>query len=476
MPELILAIDVGTTTARAALFTPAGTMAGLARAPVRSVSPAPGRVEQDAVAIWRTIRRLIARVLAGANRTAHDLAAIGVTTQRTSAVIWDRASGRPLSPLVVWSDRRGEARAAALREAGYPLVSLQAATKLEAMLAAVEGDRRRFAWGNIDSFLIWRLTGGAVHLTDRSQAWPTGYLDLSSLGWNPGLIALQGLDEGMFPTLVDTRGPLAESATSAIGARVPIAADIADQQASLIAHGGETVGAMKLSYGTSATLDVGTGAGFIYKSATAPPFVLSHVEGETLFCLEGMVLSAGAALDWVRETFRLGGHGRVEALVGAVADAGGAAFLPALNGLGPPYGDPTRRATFAGLTAATGRGEIARAAMEGVAFRVREVFDHVRGLTGFPPPAFLPVDGGLAASDGLLQMQADLLGLAVRRHAHLEATACGAAMCAGRGVGLLTAAETAAFTRYGRTFEPAMGADEAAGRLELWKKAVYGEA
>jgi glycerol kinase len=473
MPELLLALDVGTTTARAAVFTPGGVLEGLDRAPLACRAPRPGWVEQDAAKVWRAARRVIAGALASAGRAPADLAAIGVTSQRTSIVIWDKATGAPLSPLVIWSDLRGAGRARELLAAGFFLAPQQAAAKLEAVLAGVAAPRRRLAWGNIDSYLIFRLSSGAVHATDASQAWPTGYLDLATGGWNRALIDHQGLDEAMFPRLTDTWGPIAVTAPGFLGAAVPIAADVADQQSALIAHG-EAAGVAKVTYGTSATLDAGTGREFVFKSPTAPPFVLSSVGGETRFCLEGMVLSAGGALDWLRRACRLGVHARFEALAASVPDAGGAAFLPALNGLGAPQGDPTRRASLTGLGPSVTGAHLARAGLEGVAFRVREVFEHVFGLTDFPPPEVLGVDGGLTANQTFLQVQADLLGRPIRRHAIAEATAAGAALCAARGVGLLTEADAAAFTRYDKVFEPTIGADEAEARFAAWKGQVHG--
>ena len=473
MPEHLLAIDVGTTTARAAVFTAGGVVEGLARASLASRAPRPGWVEQDASRVWLATQKVIAGALASAGRAPADLAAIGVTSQRTSIVIWDRVTGAPLSPLIIWSDLRGADRARELLAAGFFLAPQQAAAKLESVLAGVPAPRHRLAWGNIDSFLMFKLTGGAVHATDASQAWPTGYLDLATRGWNRALIAHQGLDEALFPRLVDTWGPIGVTAVKVFGAAVPIAADVADQQSALLAHG-EDPGVAKVTYGTAAALDVNTGAEFIFRSPTAPPFVLSRVAGETRCCLEGMVLSAGGALDWLRSACRLGGHARFEALAASVPDDGGAAFLPALNGLGSPHGDPTRRASLTGLTPSVTPAHIARAAIEGVAFRVREVFDHVFGLTGFAPPEVLGVDGGLTANETFLQIQADLLERPIRRHAIAEATAAGAALCAGRGAGLLTESDIAAFSCFDRVFEPRISVDEAKARFSVWSEQVYG--
>lgn len=475
MPELLLAIDAGTTNLRVCLFSPGGELLSQASSAVRTFSPDPGRVEQDATAIWRGTRQAISRALSAAGRTAHDLAAIGLTSQRTSAVIWDRLSGRPLTPLVVWSDLRGVARSRELQALGVGLAPQQAAAKLEGMVAGLaEHPPERLAFGNIDSFLIWKLTGGAAHVTDRSQAWPTGYLDLSTLAWNARLMELQNLRPAMFPRLCDTWGPLGVTAREVMGAAVPVAADIADQQAALIGQGCEAPGEAKVSYGTSATLDVSTGASFLYPGPSTPPFVLSSVGGQTRFCLEGMVFSAGSALDWVRSRFGLGDHRRFEALAAATPDAQGTYVLPAFQGLGAPHGDANRRGLLGGLDLGTGPGQLARAAIEGVAFRVREVFDHLHAASSLPTPDVLKADGGLTASDSLMQAQADILSRPLARHAHREATACGAAICAGRGVGLLGETDTADFVRHDRVFEPRLSPDEAQARLTTWKARVYG--
>jgi glycerol kinase len=478
MPELLLAIDVGTSSLGAGVFSPTGELLALASSPVRSRSPAPGLVEQDAAAIWRGARALIRQALERAGRAATDLAAVGIATQRASAVIWDRTGGAPLGPMVVWSDLRGNERAAELRRAGFGIAPQMAAAKLEAMIAGAAGAGRlmgegRLAFGNIDAFLIFKLSGGAAHATDRSQAWPTGYLDLKTMGWSQDLIAHQGLDGSIFPTLVDTWGPIGVTSRAALGAEVPITAVIADQQSALLAHG-EGPGAAKCTYGTSAVVNLNTGPDFIARNRAMPPFVLSAVGGEARFCLEGMVFSAGSTFDWMRATLGLGDRARFEALAAGAADTAGAYVLPALQGLGAPHGDPARRAVIGGLSAAVGKPHLARAAMEGVAFRVREIVDEIYAIAQAPPPEALGVDGGMTANATFMQIQADLLGRPVRRHAIREATACGAAICAGRGAGLLGRADAAAFVRYDRTFEPQSPPAAAAERLAAWKAQVYG--
>jgi len=473
MPELLLALDAGTTTLRACVFTPGGDMVGRAAEAVATNSPAPGRVEQDAEAIWQGARRVMQASLGA--WTFADVAAIGITSQRASAVLWDRRDGRPLTPLVSWSDLRGAARADELRARGYPLSPQQSAAKLEAMVASIANARAliaagRLAFGNVDAFLAFRLTGR--HATDRTQAWPSGYLDLFSHGWNSRLLEEQQLDASIFPELVDTWGVVGETDPAEFGAHVALSAIVADQQAALIGHGGEAAGAAKVTYGTSATLNVSTGDQFVYRGGALPPFILAHLGGQAKWCLEAMVYSAGSALDWLRATFHLGDHAAFAAFLGTAPDAGGVALLPAFQGLGAPHADLARRAAITGLSLAAGPGQIARAGIEGVAFRVREAFDAAFAGGDVAPPDDLPVDGGLTASEALMQAQADLLARPVKRHAHREATAAGAALCAARGVGLVGPAETAGFARYDRTFEPGLSADEAAARLAAWRSAV----
>ncbi len=474
MPERLLAIDAGTTTARVCLFSLGGDLVARTAAPVRSTTPQPGRVEQDAEAIWRTVRRLIGATLAAGGAAPTDVAAIGITTQRTSLVAWERKTGRALAPMVVWSDLRGAERAAELQAAGYMVAPQQAATKLEMLLESIPNGRAMaaeagLAVGNIDAFLVWKLTAGAAHMTDRSQAWPMGYLDLGSMGWNRPLLDLQGLDEAILPRLVDTWGRLATTSRAVFGAAVPIAAVIADQQAALIGHGAEAAGEVKVTYGTSATLDLGTGGAFSFKGTATPPFVVSHVAGDTRFCLEGMVFAAGSAMDWLKRTMGVRSHAAFEALAAAAPDAGGVAFLPALQGLGAPNPDPSRRGALAGLSGSTGRAEIARAGLEGVAFRVREILDHL--TAGEARPAVLKADGGLAASDRLMQLQADVTGAPVARHALRDAAAAGAAIAAARGAGVL--GEAAGFTRHDRLFEPGISADAADASFAAWRALVY---
>jgi glycerol kinase len=478
MPELLLAIDIGTSSARAALFTPAGELAILAKTPLSFRSPHPGWVEQDAAAVVDAALASVRAALSAAGRTAADLAAIGVTTQRASAVFWDRATGAPVTPLVIWSDLRGVERAAELGAEGFIVSPQMASAKVEQMLAAAPDAvglmaQGRLCFGNIDSYLIFRLSGGAAHVTDRSQGWPLGYLSLADFGWNQALIERQGMTAAVMPTLCDTWGEIAVSDPAVLGAAIPICADVADQQSALMGHG-DAEGVAKVSYGTSATLNLSTGGAFVYRDRSVPPFVLSSVGGDTRFCLEGMVYTAGAALDWLRAACGLGDVANLEALAASVPDTAGAVFLPALQGLGAPHADLARRGLIGGLSTAVNQAHLARAGLEGLAARVREAFDHLYAVSQIPPPDALRTDGGLTSNATFMQIQADLLGRPVMRHAAQEATASGAALCAGKGCGLLTDTDAAGFARYDRIWEPKVTVDTAEARYQAWLAAVYG--
>ena len=367
MGELLLGLDIGTTSLGAGVFSPDGKLRAWSSRRLTTRSPTPGRLEQDAAAIWRAALAVMRSALAQAGRTASDLAAIGITSQRTSAVIWDRRSGRPLTPLVLWSDLRGAERATGLRGQGFFVTPQQAAAKLEAMFAGVDhcGD---LAWGNIDSYLIWRLSGGSAHVTDRSQAWPTGYLDLATMGWNQRLIALQGLDAVAFPRLVDTWGPIAETAPSAL------AVSRAHRRRHRRPAGGADGPRRRAGRGEGHLRHLRhPRSGHRRRAGAERPFyaALRRLQcrwRRRAFCIEGMVYTAGAALDWTRNTMRMGTPAVFDALAASAPDTGGAWFLPALQGLGAPHGDASRLGAIGGLSLGASRAQIARAALEGVAF------------------------------------------------------------------------------------------------------------
>ena len=469
MPELLLALDAGTTGVRAMVTDVGGIVLGVCKQRIESHFPAPGRVEQDADAVWEACRAVIDGALAGAGRTPADIAAIGLTTQRASVVVWDRRTGRAAAPMIVWSDLRGMARYRELRAAGFLSWPQVPAAKLEAALAAAEGSD--LAWGTLDSWLLWKLSGGSVHATDLSAAWISGYVDPGDLTrWNADLLAFQGLSERMFPKIVDSWGEI--GAADALGG-IPVTALLADQQASMVAHGVLAEGAWKMTYGTSGVLMMSTGVRPVSPHRTMPVAAMTRVGGGTRFCIEGMVVSTGSFVEWLCGLGLFASGADLETAAASVEDAKGVTIRPSLQGLGAPHGRFDVQALIAGLSLGAGRAHIARAALTGIACRVREIVD-VLAASEFGVPETLPVDGGLSASGTLLQLQADLIGRPVRRHAVAEGSAFGAAIAAGIGSGLFTGSGLTARIRYDRDYQPAISADAANALFTDWQTAALG--
>lgn len=468
MPELLLALDIGTTSARALVGTADGHVLGSARTPVVSHFPAPGLVEQDAEEVWTLTRRVIALALAKAGHELADIAAIGVTTQRASIVLWDGATTHAVAPMVVWSDLRGLPRAQSLAALGFTVWPQTPACKLE---AALDGrDPAGLAWGTLDSFILAKLSGGAAHVTDVSNAWVSGYMDFERFpAWHGGLMAAQNLPESLFPKVVESWGPIAQA--TALGGAIPITALLPDQQAGMFAHGWPGRGAWKATYGTSAVLMVSMGPEPTSPHPTLPVMALAAGGGEVLFCFEGMVITAGAFIDWLCSVGMFESPDALQAAAESVTGSGGAAMRPSLQGLGAPHGRFDLPAMINGLRPGVGRGELARAALEGLAWRIREIAD-TAGQAAIDLPDSLPVDGGATTNDLLMQLQADALQRPVKRHAVRDATAYGAMMAAAMGAGLIGREDLGRLARYDAVFEPKISADEAAAGYAAWAKAV----
>lgn len=482
MPELLLALDAGTTSVRALLVDAAGAVLGFDKRPISSHFPAPGLVEQDAELVWQSCRAAIAGALAAAGRDMVDVAAMGVTTQRASVLLWERTTGRPVAPMLVWSDLRGMDRYRELRAAGFPSWPQVPSAKLPAAIALADDGLARAArgelcWGTLDSYLVHRLSGGA-HVTDASCAWMTGYLDYATPnGWDGRLLAHQQLPEQLFPRIVDSWGDIATTDREVMGGRVPITAVIADQNAGMVAHAALAAGDWKVSYGTSAVLMAGTGGTPMAPHPSMPAELLAKADGLSRYCFEGMVISAGSFIEWLCGTLGLfASPAAMEAAARSVPDSKGVKVRPSLAGLGAPHGRFAARGLISGLSFDATPAHIGRAALEGIAFRIREIADTIAAVPGLDVPALLPVDGALAASDLFLQLQADTLGRPVRRHRVGEATAYGAALAAGLGVGLQSLADLSELARYDREFEPSVSRDQADADFATWSTAIGGEA
>jgi len=482
MSELLLSIDIGTSSLRCLIINPEGKTLATTRDRTVSTYPAPGRVEQDANLVWEKISLLISQVVANANVKPSEIAAIGITSQRSSIVIWDKKTTEAVIPMVIWSDQRGSTRALELVEAGFISAPQLASSKLEdAYQEAIAGsglkndaDRNRLSFGNIDSFIIYKLTGGKTHITDSSQLWSMGYLDLITLNLNEELIQHQNLPLQLFPEPVDTWGALATTSKDVFGAEVLIGADIADQQSAMVAHNCHSHGRCKITYGTSGTMNVSTGDNMTFISESVPPLLQYKIGDETAFCLEGMVNTAGTTLDWLADELGIiSSVAELTEVVQQVDDSEGVWVLPALLGVGAPHNLSEGRMTIGGLSRGSNRAHVLLATLEGIAYRIREIYDHIYDLPEFSKPSFVGVDGGAALIDPLLQIQADVLGCTIGRHDTNEGTALGAAICAGFGAEILELNDLDRFACYSQAFEPSISRDEAESKFQNWKSLVY---
>jgi glycerol kinase len=489
----VLALDQGTSSSRAIVFDRRARPVAGAQHEVRSTFPKPGWVEQDADEIWRTQLRAGREALAAAGLAASDVVAIGITNQRETTIAWD-AAGQPLAPAIVWQDRRTADRCAALRAAGAePLVRDRtgllldpyfSATKMAWLLDDLVDGHARASDGairlaTVDSWLVRQLTGGRVFATDVSNASRTMLLDLASRTWSPDQLELFDLPVACLPEVRPTDGGYGLTDPNLFGAVIPVTAVVGDQQAALFGQLCLAPGQAKNTYGTGCFLLETTGP-----DAPLPPDgLLATVAWEreapgsgsaaVAYALEGSVFVAGSAVRWLRDGLGIiGAADAVEALARVVPDAGGVVFVPAFAGLGAPYWDAEARGTITGMTAGTTSAHLARATLEAIAHQVVDLVDALEA-GGAPRLEVLRADGGASSNDLLLQVQADLLGRPVERAAVPETTALGAALLAGRAVGIWTDdAELRSLVGLGTRFEPAMPASRREAERARWADAV----
>jgi glycerol kinase len=486
---MILAIDQGTTGTTCLVIDRDGSVRGRAYSEFTQHFPQPGRVEHDAEEIWRVTRRVAGEACAAAGIGADALAGIGITNQRETIVVWDRATGRPIHRALVWQDGRTADVCRRMKEEGHePAVRARtglvidpyfSATKLAWLLDNVPGARRRaeageLAAGTIDTWLVWNLTGGRLHLTDHTNASRTLLYDLARGGWDDGLLDLFGVPAAVLPEVRASSEVYGAATGDVLGAEVPVAGIAGDQQAALFGHGCWDAGTGKNTYGTGAFLLLHTGGkpvpsahGMLTTAACGP-------RGERAFALEGSIFIAGAAVQWLRDGLGIVAEaGETEGLARSLPGNDGVYFVPAFTGLGAPHWEPRARGTIVGLTRGTGRAHLARAALEAMAFATRDVVEAMQADSGVEMRE-LRVDGGATANDWLMEFQADVLGVPVRRPAMVEMTARGAAGLAGLATGFWsTPQEFAAARPDERTFAPSEDAASARGEgLEGWKRAV----
>ncbi|MGZ8528529.1 MAG: glycerol kinase GlpK [Candidatus Limnocylindrales bacterium] len=488
---LILALDQGPTSSRAVLVDETGRIRASASEELPQVYPAPGEVEHDPEAIWTTQLRTAQRVLAEAGPdAAAAIAGIGVTNQRETTIVWERATGRPVANAIVWQSRVTAPRCDALRAAGHePLVRARTGLPIDAYFSGPKvaeildrtpglrerAERGELAFGTVDAFLIWRLTGGRVHATDVSNASRTLLFDIHRLAWDDELCAIVGVPRSMLPDVRSSSEVYGQTEPGHFGRRIAIAGCAGDQQAATFGQACYGEGAAKATYGTGAFLLMNTGDRPVVSAnglLTTVAWQLGR-DGPTTYALEGSAFVAGAAVQWLRDGLRAGRDAaEITALADTVADTGGVYLVPAFVGLGAPYWDAYARGTLIGITRGTGLAEIARAAIDAMAYQVADVVEAMRSDAGVPRDV-LRVDGGASRNDRLCQFQADLLDVPVERPVHAETTAIGAAALAGLAVGVWDDPAAFAATRaVGRRFEPVMELDRRERLLHGWHRAV----
>ena len=487
MRDFILALDQGTTSSRSIVFDHDGRPVAMAQREFTQHFPRSGWVEHDAEEIWATQAATIAEVLVRARLSAGDIAAIGITNQRETTVLWDRRTGRPVAPAIVWQDRRTadlcqQLQADGLepevaRRTGLLLDPYFSGTKLAWLLdhvpdARARAQRGELAFGTIDSWLAWKLSGGARHVTDASNASRTLLLDVATGDWDEFMLDLLRIPRAVLPEVLASSS--SDNAAVAVidGRSIPIAGIAGDQQAALFGQACFEPGMAKNTYGTGCFLLMNTGAAPLVSANR----LLTTIAWQTTarsYALEGAVFVGGAVVQWLRDGLGIiERSGDVEALAASVPDSGGMYLVPAFTGLGSPHWDAYARGTMVGLSRGTTRAHIARAALEAIAFQSAEVLQAMERDSD-RPLIELRVDGGATANDLLMQFQADLLGVPVVRPRVTETTALGAAYLAGLGVGFWQSpAEVAANWRAERSFEPKMSRDEARARLARWSQAV----
>lgn len=488
MKTAILALDQGTTSSRAIVFDRAGTIRASAQQEFRQIFPRAGWVEHDPREIWATQLATARRALAGAALAAADIAAIGITNQRETTVVWDRATGEPVCNAIVWQDRRTaklcdalrrEGRAEAVQRAtGLVIDAYFSGSKLRWILDRVPGARDRarrgeLAFGTVDSWLLWNLTGGAVHATDPSNASRTMLFNLRTGAWDGDMLAMLDIPREVLPEVRASSEIYGETAAGLFDAPIAIAGIAGDQQAALFGQNCFTRGLAKNTYGTGCFMLMHIGERPVPSAHNLITTVAWRAGGRTEFALEGSVFIGGAVVQWLRDGLGLiKSSGEVEALAASVPDSGGVYLVPAFAGLGAPHWDQYARGTITGITRGTTAGHVARAALEGIAFQVADVLAVMRQDSGLAMDE-LRVDGGACANDLLMQFQADILQVPVVRPKVIETTALGAAYLAGLAAGVWKDRdEVRSAWQADRTFEPRVDAAAAAHRRSRWAEAL----
>ena len=488
MSKFVLALDQGTTSSRAIVFDRSGKTVSTAQQEFPQIFPGPGHVEHDPEAIWATQLQTAKDAIAKAGITAADIVAIGITNQRETTVLWDKATGKPIANAIVWQSRvtapicdrlKAEGHEPTLRQkTGLVVDAYFSGTKIKHLLDSCDGLRARAArgevlFGTIDTFLIWRLTGGKVHVTDVSNASRTLLFNIHTLQWDDELLGLLDVPRAMLPEVKSSSEVYGHTDPSLFGTAIPIAGDAGDQQAALFGQACFEAGSAKNTYGTGCFMLLNTGTKPVPSHKGLLTTVAWKIGGVTTYALEGSVFVAGAAVQWLRDGLEaIEASADVEKLMATVDDTDGVYLVPAFVGLGAPYWDPRARGVIVGLTRNTKMAHVARAAVDAMAYQTRDVLEVMQLESGLPLTT-LKVDGGAAANAMLLQFQADLLNVTVRRPGVAETTALGAAYLAGLAVGYWKSMDdVAANWALDREFRPSMPKAQSEKLYAGWKKAV----
>jgi glycerol kinase len=488
MPNYILAIDQGTTSSRAIVFDASGLPVATAQKELTQHYPADGWVEHDAEEIWRDVQSLMREAVAKASLRGSDIAGIGITNQRETTVVWERDSGRPIHRAIVWQDRRTAETCRqkvadglsniVQQKTGLLIDSYFSATKIAWLLDHVPGARKRaekgeLCFGTIDSYLLFRLTGGKVHATDATNASRTMLFDIVQQNWDELLLKIFNVPAAMLPGVLDCSGEFGVASADILGHAVPVTGIAGDQQAATFGQACFQPGMVKSTYGTGCFALVNIGDKPVQSNNRLLTTVAYRLNGKTTYALEGSIFVAGAAVKWLRDGLKIvDGAAETATLAAQVPETHGVYLVPAFVGLGAPYWDPDARAAILGLTLDAGRAHIARATLESVGYQTRDLTTAMKA-DGAPSPAAIRVDGGMVANDWLCQFLADMLDVAVERPRVIETTALGAAYLAGLATGVYAGLDAVAYGwQCERRFEPRMNATTRAQLYAGWQKAV----
>lgn len=486
--QYILALDLGTTGNRGILFDRQGKIVGQAYKELTQYYPQPGWLEHDATEIWQDTLDCIKQVLVETQAQPTDIAAIGLTVQRETCLLWDKTTGEPLHKAIVWQDRRTASMCNQLRQQGQAakieqttglvLDAYFSATKLAWLIDWVKQNKPNTNWdnvmaGTIDTWALWNLTGRKVHASDRSNASRTMLMNLDTGDWDNSLLELFNIPPQIMPSILPSLDIFGTTAKNLLGAEIPIAAIFGDQQAALFAHGCDRPGLLKCTYGTGCFLVAQTGTTVTRSQNQLLSTVAWSTKEQTNYALEGAIFTTGAAIQWLRDGIQLiSNAAETESLCSQIEDTNGVYFVPALSGLGAPHWDMNARGAFFGITGGVKREHMVRAVLEAIAYQVKEVVEAVNKDSPNPITR-LKVDGGAAQNNFLMQFQADALGVPIERPVILDATAQGAAFGAGLTVGFWDDYQTLVTSRQiERVFEPGTNSLAAQANFTTWSKAV----